>query len=42
MNGTKEIILGFLLLVALIGLTIVCWDGLGYIYDVIFSVGAGW
>jgi len=40
-NGTKEIMLGFLLLIALIGLTIVCWDGLGYIYGVVFSVGTG-
>jgi len=36
-NGTKEIMLGFLLLVALIGLTIVCWDSLGYIFDAVFS-----
>jgi len=41
-NETKEIILGFLLLAALIGLTIVCWDGLGYIYEALFSVAASW
>jgi hypothetical protein len=33
-----EIGLVFLLLAALIGFAIVCWEGLGYVYDSIFSV----
>lgn len=33
-----EISLGFLLLAVLTGFAIVCWDGVGYIYDSVFSV----
>ena len=36
--GITEIILGLLLLAALIGFALVCWQGVGYVYDVVFSV----
>lgn len=36
-----EIGLVFLLLAALIGFAIVCWEGVGCIYDSIFSVASG-
>jgi hypothetical protein len=36
--GIIEISLGFLLLAALIGFAIVCWDGVGYVYDSFFSI----
>ena len=36
--GITEIILGLLLLAALIGFALVCWEGVGYVYDVVFSV----
>lgn len=39
--GMKEIGLGLLLLAALIGFAIVCWEGVGYVYDSIFCVASG-
>ena len=36
--GITEIILGLLLLAALIGFALVCREGVGYVYDVVFSV----
>ena len=39
--GITEIILGLLLLAALIGFALVCWEGVGYVYDVVFSVAPG-
>jgi hypothetical protein len=37
----KEIGVVFLLLAALIAFAIVCWEGVGYVYDFIFSVASG-
>jgi hypothetical protein len=37
----REIGMVFLLLAALIGFAIVCWEGVGYVYDSISSVASG-
>jgi hypothetical protein len=37
----EEIGVVFLLLAALIAFAIVCWEGVGYVYDFIFSVASG-
>lgn len=37
----KEVGMVFLLLAALIGFAIVCWEGVGYVYDSIFCVASG-